>query len=117
MKYHILNYHEYNTRNNISKYHLQNINVIEYIKIYIFNFIFETYEYIIIKIDVFNFKIYVYLNIDDEVNLINKSMFSRDIYIHHTQFIIIIDVCNKQIINKYIFFTTELKSNKYKLEI
>ena len=71
----------------------------KYIKTHVFNFILEFYKYVIIKIDIFDYIIYACLNIDDEINLIDKLIFSRNInfynIVYNIQFIIIIDICDK----------------------
>ena len=58
------------------------------------------------------------MNIDDEINLCNKVLFSRKYEIvHRTRFIIVIEIAKQQICDEYINQKFLIEFNKFSLRV
>ena len=116
LREHVLEYHGVDTRFNISKMQIRDINHARHAEKHVYNYVpSNSFGYTTVQVEIFDLELSLCIDFGEAVNLLNRSVLLRsNLYdiVHNGLSITIIDVIERQVINQVIKLDVELSFNK-----
>ena len=121
LREHVLEYHDVDTRFNISKMQIRDTNHARHVEKHVYNYASSnSFDYTTVQVEIFDLELSFCIDFDGAVNLLNRFVLLRNnLYdiIHNALSITITDVIERQVASQMIKLDVELNLNKIPLKM